>query len=78
MLWMERVALSIYLIVLVFSLLCMALFVNLDTVNKFDISDFTYCFGYAFAISCPCWIIFRTIDFIGAGPLRRKLKAQRH
>lgn len=73
MLWMERFALYLFVLFFIFMF-------GLDWLvapdNKFPTEDILEILKGSFIFAIVIWIGFRLIDFMFAGPLRRKFKRE--
>jgi hypothetical protein len=74
MLWMERFALIFYVMInaILFAVL---LFIGSQmSDNSLTFDDFKQCFIIGIILTLIVWFLFRAIDFLFAGPLRREIK----
>jgi hypothetical protein len=74
MLWMERFAIYICIIINAFLFASLFLIQSQTSDWQLTIGDFKQCFFISLIAAFIIWIIFRSIDFIFGGPLRRRIK----
>lgn len=74
MLWMERVAISFYMILIFFSALILFVF---NSYFHWELDDVIQILIKLPFITCLIlWAFFRLTDFLCGGPLRRKIKKE--
>ena len=75
MLWMERLALIFYVVINIFLFGFLYIICSLMEV-KASANDIQQLFILGIAFTLPFWALFRVIDYLLAGPLRREIRRQ--
>jgi hypothetical protein len=75
MLWPERFSLSIFMICNFILIGFSIILSQLESEHSLEFNDIKVCIIVSIKVALGFWITFRFIDFLGGGPLRRKIKA---